>query len=168
MFQHGLADPYFAQVVGFTGTYSATTQGPNGPKYYSLSWGRSYPGWEGEKGGATPNCSGPNGSCGVIAATRIGRRVVASAMQASSSDYQSMLDFGFETLFHPDPRGTSAAGGATSRQDVDCLANGRAVTAVLPPSGPISLTLWNTNLDGASITKQVSAILPGSGLPGLM
>jgi hypothetical protein len=42
------------------------------------------------------------------------------------------------------------------------------VTAVLPPSGPVSLALWSTNLDGASIVKQVSATLPGSGLSGLV
>jgi len=165
--QHGLQDPYFAQVVGFQGTYTATTQGPNGTKSYSWNWGNGYPGWEGEKGGSTPKCNGPANGCIVRAATRIGRRVVVATMQGTAgAEENGMLDFGFESVFHPDWRGLSAPWGTVSRQDLDCLDNRRTLSAVLPPSGPVSLILGQPNVDNSSIAKLQEASLPGSGYVG--
>jgi D-alanyl-D-alanine carboxypeptidase len=162
--QHGLQDPFFAKVVGFKGYYTAMTQGPNGPKTYKFNWGRSYPGWEGEKGGSTTNCNGPNnGFCLAVAATRIGRRVVASGMQLGGTDATDMLDYGFDQIFHPDPRGSSTGAGLVSRQALDCFGSNRAVTANLPPTGPVSLALWNANVDSSTVTKLTEAALPGSG-----
>lgn len=168
-FEHGLHDAYFAQVVGFSGVYTATTQGPSGTKNYSFSWGRPYTGWDGEKGGSTPNCMGPNvdpgDGCFGIAATRIGRRVVAGLMQADAPEVSTLLDYGFATIFHPDPHGTSAAAGAVQRQAIDCFGSASAVHAVLPPSGPVTLALWHADVDGSSVAKVTEASLPGSGGP---
>jgi D-alanyl-D-alanine carboxypeptidase len=161
--QHGLQDQYFAQVMGFEGTYVATTQGPNGMKTYSRWWGDAYPGSEGTKGGTSTNCVGPNNGCWVTSAKRIGRRLVAAAMQGWPDDMTSMLDYGFATVFHPDQHGTSQAWGAVSRQDVDCFGANRAVTAEAPPVGPVSLGIWNTNVDGYNLTELQEASLPGSG-----
>src|SRR5262249_21361646 len=77
-FQHVLQDPYAAQVLGFNGTYTATTQGPNGPKTYKFTNGNGYVGWEGEKNGISTNCNGAQLGCIVRAATRIGRRLIVA------------------------------------------------------------------------------------------
>jgi D-alanyl-D-alanine carboxypeptidase len=162
-FQHALQDPYFKKVVGFTGTYTAMTQGPNGPKTYTMNWGRPYPGWDGEKGGSTPNCVGPYNFCIAVAATRISRRVVATGMQiGSNSDVTGMLDYGFDQIFHPDPRGTSAGAGLVSRHALDCFGANRAITANLPPSGPVTLGVWYANVDGSTLTKLAGASVPAS------
>jgi hypothetical protein len=67
------------------GTYTDTTQGPNGPKTYALNFpffsGSPPPGWEGGKGGGTTSCNGPNSGCMGASAKRIGRRVVLAFMQ---------------------------------------------------------------------------------------
>jgi D-alanyl-D-alanine carboxypeptidase len=162
--QHGLQDPYFAQVIGFRGpTYTAITASPHGAKVYIFKWGSTDPGWEGWKLGSTPLCDGPNAGCWVMSYRRIGRRLVTAFMQGEPyADENAMLDYGFATLFHPDLSATSASGGAVSRQAVDCYSSNRAVTAVLPPSGAIRLALWNANVDGLSITKLQEATLPGS------
>jgi D-alanyl-D-alanine carboxypeptidase (penicillin-binding protein 5/6) len=45
-FQHGLQNPFFAQVVGYRGLYTASTTGPSGTKIYQ--WDRSNTSGEGE------------------------------------------------------------------------------------------------------------------------
>ena len=162
-FQHGLQDPYFAAVVGFRGTYDATSLGPNGAKSYSFAWGKNEPGWEGEKPGATGLCNGPNKGCLVASYRRIGRRLVAAYMQGGFFDDQNLFNFGFAQLFHPDPHGTSAAGGSVSRQAVDCLPDGRAITAVMSQSIPTSLALWKPDVDGSTITKLQLKSIPVQG-----
>jgi D-alanyl-D-alanine carboxypeptidase len=162
-FQHGLQDPYFASVVGFRGTYNTTTQGPNGPKTYSFGWGNSDIGWEGAKRGATPLCSGANTGCLVESYRRIGRRLVAAYMQGGILDDQGLFNFGFAQLFHADPHGTSAGAGLVTRQAVDCLPNGRAITAVMSQSVPTSLVLWKPDVDASTITKLQEQSLPVQG-----
>jgi D-alanyl-D-alanine carboxypeptidase len=160
--QHGLEDPYFAEVVGFKGTYIATTQGPKGPKTYKLASGQPYPGWEGEKNGITPDCNGNAQGCIVRSATRLGRRVVVATMQGSRGPEEwGLLDHGFATIFHPDLRGTSAPLGGAEAHAVDCFATG-FVTAVLPPSLPAKLNVWKANVDTSSLTKVAEASLAGS------
>jgi serine-type D-Ala-D-Ala carboxypeptidase (penicillin-binding protein 5/6) len=134
---HAIQDPYFQQVVGFQGTYTDTTTGaPSGTKTYSSSWGFNYPGWEGAKGGGTLNCNGPNNGCMAMSAKRIGRRVVLAYMQGLPwTEEPGMFDYGFATLFHPDPHGTSVAAGNAADHDLTCLIDGRAVSAVIPQSG---------------------------------
>jgi D-alanyl-D-alanine carboxypeptidase len=165
-FEHGLESPYFAQVVGFKGTWNATTQGPNGPKNYTFSPGRNYPGWEGEKNGITPNCNGPANGCIVMAATRIGRRVIVATMQGTRGQEEpGMLDYGFAQIFHPDPRGSSASVGAAIRHDTLCLSGSRCVSAVLPGNGDAKLVSWQPDVDGSSIGILDQKSLPGSALP---
>src|SRR5262249_41365917 len=136
---------------------------PNGPKSYSFSWGNSNLGWEGAKGGATPLCDGPNSGCLVESYRRIGRRLVAAFMQGASSDDQALFDYGFAQLFRPDPRGTSGGAGAVSRQAVDCLPNGEAITAVMTQSVPTSLYLWKPDVDASTITKLQAQSVPVQG-----
>ncbi len=158
-FQHGLQDPFFAQVVGFCGTYTATTIGPNGPKTYQWKRCNGYPGWEGEKNGVTPNCTGPAKGCLVRAATRIGRRVVVATMQGTlGAEENAMLDYGFATIFHPDADGAGASKGV-DKHALDCFGTGSAATATLLTSGAVNLTLWQKG--GASISKVQSAAVLG-------
>lgn len=159
-FQHVLQDPFAAQVLGFKGTYIANTFGLTGTKTYKFTNGNPYVGWEGEKNGITPNCSGPAKGCIVRAATRIGRRVVVATMQGTrGAEENAMLDYGFANIFHPDYDGASA-GGAVDRQALDCFGSDSAVTATLLSSGAVNLTLWKKG--GASISKVQSAAVLGA------
>lgn len=166
--QHGLQNhPHFGEVIGFQGTYTDTTQGPNGPKTYQWGWGSLYPGWEGAKGGGTTNCNGGTGGyCLSNSAKRIGRRVVASCMQCMGSTLSTtMFDFGFAQIFHPDPRGSSASVGAAERHDLVCVSSSRCLTAVLPESGDVRLVSWEPDLDSSTIGVLDQEPLPGSALP---
>jgi D-alanyl-D-alanine carboxypeptidase len=164
---HGLdAHPYFGQVIGFSGTYADTSQGPNGTKTYSWGWGFNYPGWEGMKGGGTTNCNGPNQGCQAISAKRIGRRVVATFMQGTFGDEPGMFDYGFGQIFHPDPRGSSASVGVAGRFDLDCISSSRCVSAAVPSSGgPVELVSWGPDVDNSSIAVLDQEPVPGSGSP---
>jgi D-alanyl-D-alanine carboxypeptidase (penicillin-binding protein 5/6) len=164
---HGLdAHPYFGQVIGFSGTYTDTSQGPNGTKTYSWGWGFNYPGWEGMKGGGTTNCNGPNQGCQAISAKRIGRRVVATFMQGTFGDEPGMFDYGFGQIFHPDPRGSSASVGVAGRFDLDCISSSRCVSAAVPSSGgPVELVSWGPDVDSSSIAVLDQEPVPGSGSP---
>jgi D-alanyl-D-alanine carboxypeptidase len=164
---HGLdAHPYFGQVIGFSGTYTDTSQGPSGTKTYSWGWGFNYPGWEGMKGGGTTNCNGPNQGCQAISAKRIGRRVVATFMQGTFGDEPGMFDYGFGQIFHPDPRGSSASVGVAGRFDLDCISSSRCVSAAVPSSGgPVELVSWGPDVDSFSIAVLDQEPVPGSGSP---
>jgi D-alanyl-D-alanine carboxypeptidase len=166
---HGLnAHRHFGEVIGFQGTYTDTSQGPNGPKTYSWSWGSSYPGWEGAKGGSTQNCNGlPGRFCLATSAKRLGRRVVATFMQGvGGGEVAGMLDYGFAQIFHPDPRGESAPlSPAETQEALDCLSSDRAVTAFLESGGPAKLAVWQPDLNASTITKLAEASLPDSSLP---
>jgi D-alanyl-D-alanine carboxypeptidase len=163
---HGLdADPYFGQVIGFSGTYTDTSQGPNGTKTYSWGWGFNYPGWEGMKGGGTTNCNGPNQGCQAISAKRIGRRVAVTFMQGTFGDEPGMFDYGFGQIFHPDPRGVSAPVGAADRFDVVCGSSSRCVSAALPPSAPVKVVSWEPDVDGQTVSVLDEDTVPKSALP---
>lgn len=165
---HGLNDHrHFGEVIGFQGTYTDTSQGPNGPKTYRWSWGSSYPGWEGAKGGGTNNCNGsPNGYCLATSAKRIGRRVVVSFMQGVGSSLATdMFDYGFAAIFHPDPHGSSPSVGAATRHDTLCWSSSRCVSALLPTSGDVKLVSWQPDIDGSAIGILNQESLPGSALP---
>jgi D-alanyl-D-alanine carboxypeptidase len=165
---HGLdAHDHFGEVIGFQGTYTDTSQGPNGPKTYSWNWGSSYPGWEGAKGGGTQNCNGgPNGYCVAQSARRIGRRVVVSCMQCVGGGLSTtMFDYGFGQVFHPDPRGSSATVGVATRHDTWCSSSSRCVSALLPASGDVKVVSWQPDVDGSSITVLDEKTLLGSALP---
>jgi D-alanyl-D-alanine carboxypeptidase len=164
---HGLdADPYFGQVIGFSGTYTDTSQGPNGTKTYSWGWTFNYPGWEGMKGGGTTNCNGPNQGCQANSAKRIGRRVALTFMQGTFGDQPGMFDFGFGQIFHPDPHGSSASVGVAGRFDLDCISSSRCVTAAVPASGgPVEVVTWGPDVDSSSIAILDQEPVPGSGSP---
>jgi D-alanyl-D-alanine carboxypeptidase len=164
---HGLdAHEHFGEVIGFQGMYTDTSQGPNGTKTYQWSWGNSYPGWEGAKGGGTQNCNGgPNGYCWSTSAKRIGRRVVASFMQGTGSIANGMFDYGFGQIFHPDARGSSASVGAAERHDTWCSSSSRCVSAVLPASGDVKVVSWEPDVDGSSIDILDQETVPGSAVP---
>jgi D-alanyl-D-alanine carboxypeptidase len=173
--EHGLeGNPYFQQVIGFVGVWTATTQGPNGAKTYKLGFpffsGPIPPGWEGGKGGGTQNCNGvgnpSNYGCMGASAQRIGRRVVLSFMQGLPwVEEPGMFAYGFATIFHPDPRGSSASVGAATRHDTLCFSSSRCVSAVLPTSGDMKLVSWQPDLDGSAIGILDQESLPGSALP---
>jgi D-alanyl-D-alanine carboxypeptidase len=169
--EHGLeGDPYFQEVIGFVGTWTGTSQGPNGTKTYMLSFpffaGSPPPGWEGGKGGGTTNCNGPNNGCMAASAKRIGRRVVLAFMQGQPwTEEPGMFDYGFGQIFHPDPRGSSVSVGAADRHDLDCFSTSRCLSAVLPSSGDVKLVSWEPDVDGSSIAKLDEETLPGSALP---
>jgi D-alanyl-D-alanine carboxypeptidase len=164
---HGLeSHPHFTEVIGFQGTYTDTSQGPNGTKTYTWNWGNNYPGWEGAKGGGTQNCNQvPNGYCWSTSAKRIGRRVVASFMQGTGSIANGMFDYGFGQIFHPDARGASSSAGATDLHDTACFSSSRCVSAVLPSSGDVKLVSWGPDLDNSSVAILDQESLPGSALP---
>ena len=164
---HGLdAHEHFGEVIGLQGTYTDTSQGPNGQKTYMWNWGNSYPGWEGAKGGGTQNCNGvPNGYCWSTSAKRIGRRVVASFMQGTGSIANGMFDYGFGQIFHPDPRGASGSAGVVELHDTFCLSSDRCVSAVIPESGDMKLISWGPDLDNSSISILDQEALPKSALP---
>jgi D-alanyl-D-alanine carboxypeptidase len=167
--EHAIQDPYFQEVVGFVGTWNVTTQGPNGPKMYVLNFPFFTPfaGYEGAKGGGTPNCNGPNNGCMGMSGKQIGRRVVMGFMQGQPwAEETGLFQFGFATIFHPDPRGTSVSAGATEKHDVACLNDGRAVSAAYPPTGDARLVTWDSDVDASSIAKLAEAILPKSGNSG--
>ena len=161
---HAIQDPYFQEVVGFQGTYTDTTTGaPSGTKTYSWSWGFSYPGWEGAKGGGTQNCNGPNNGCMAMSAERIGRRVVLAFMQGQPwTEEAGLFDFGFATIFHPDARGTSVPVTSVERQEVDCLTEERAVTAALTTSEGANVAVWDTDVDASTLTKLGQAAVPST------
>jgi D-alanyl-D-alanine carboxypeptidase len=169
--EHGLeGNPYFQQVIGFVGIWTATTQGPNGPKTYKLGFpffnGPPPPGWEGGKGGGTTNCNGGNLGCMGASAKRIGRRVVLAFMQGKPwIEEPGMFAFGFATIFHPDPRGSSASVGAAMQHDTVCFSSSRCVSAVLPTSGDVEIVSWQPDLDGSAIAVLDQETLPGSALP---
>jgi D-alanyl-D-alanine carboxypeptidase len=174
--EHGLeGSPYFQQVVGFVGTWTATSQGPNGPKTYIFNFpffgppptfGPPPPGWEGGKGGGTTNCNGPNNGCMGASAQRIGRRVVLAFMQGQPwSEEPGMFDYGFGQIFHPDPRGVSAPVGAADRFDVVCGSSSRCVSAALPPSAPVKVVSWEPDVDGQTVSVLDEDTVPKSALP---
>jgi D-alanyl-D-alanine carboxypeptidase len=164
---HGLdSHAHFGEVIGFQGTYTDTSQGPNGTKTYTWSWGFTYPGWEGAKGGGTQNCNGPNNGCMAMSAERIGRRIVLAFMQGQPwTEEPGMFDYGFGQVFHPDPRGSSAAVGVATRHDTTCWSSSRCVSAVLPDSGDVKVVSWQPDIDGSSISVLDEKTLPGSALP---
>jgi D-alanyl-D-alanine carboxypeptidase len=160
------AHPYFGQVIGFSGTFTDTSQGPNGTKTYSWGWGFNYPGWEGMKGGGTTNCNGPNQGCQAISAKRIGRRVAVTFMQGTFGDEPGMFDYGFGQIFHPDPRGSSASVGEAGRFDLDCISSSRCVSAAVPENGgPVELVSWSPDIDGSTIAVLDQEPVPSSGSP---
>ncbi len=167
LMNRAITDPFFQQVVGFIGTWNATTQAPGGgTKTYALSFPffNPFPGYEGAKGGGTTNCNGPNGGCMVMSGRRLGRRVVLGFMQGQPwSEETGLFNYAFATIFHPDPSGQSAPLPTTLAQDdLDCLSSSRAVSAVVEPGGPAKLAVWSTDVGGAAITKLAEATLPGS------
>ncbi len=167
--EHAIQDPYFQEVVGFVGTWNATTQGPNGPKTYLFSFPFFTPfaGYEGAKGGGTQNCNGPNNGCMGMSGKQIGRRIVMAFMQGQPwQEETGLFQYGFATIFHPDPRGTSVSAGATEKHDVACLTDGRAVSAAYPPTGDARLVTWDPDVDASSIAKLAEATLPKSGNSG--
>jgi len=167
--EHAIQDPYFQEVVGFIGTWNATTQGPNGPKMYSLGFPffNPFAGYEGAKGGGTQNCNGPNNGCMAMSGKQIGRRIVMAFMQGQPwQEETGLFQYGFATIFHPDARGTSVSAGAAEKQDVACLVDGRAVSALLPPTGDARLVTWDPDVDASSIAKLAEATLPKSGSGG--
>jgi D-alanyl-D-alanine carboxypeptidase len=167
LMNHAIQDPMFQQIVGFQGTYTDTSQGPNGPKTYMFGWGFNYPGWEGAKGGGTQNCNGPNNGCMAMSAKRLGRRVVFGFMQGEPWDQAAgLFDYGFATIFHPDPHGgTGAVSPAISQIDLNCWSSSRAASATLEAGGPAKLTVWNPAVGTSTIGKLADAALPGSAVP---
>jgi D-alanyl-D-alanine carboxypeptidase len=167
--EHAIQDPYFQEVVGFVGTWNATTQGPNGPKMYVLNFPFFTPfaGYEGAKGGGTPNCNGPNNGCMAMSGKQIGRRIVMGCMQGQPwAEETGLFQYGFATIFHPDPRGASVSAGGTEKHDVACLTDGRAVSAAYPPTGDARLVTWVPDVDASTIAKLAEATLPKSGNSG--
>jgi D-alanyl-D-alanine carboxypeptidase len=167
---HGLdAHQHYGEVIGFQGTYTDTSHGPapNQTKTYQWTWGSSYPGWEGAKGGSTTNCNGgPNGYCVSQSARRIGRRVVVSCMQCVGGGLSTtMFDYGFAQIFHPDPRGSSASVGAADRHDTVCWSSSRCASAVLPASGDVKVVSWEPDVDASTVSVLDQESLPGSALP---
>lgn len=151
------AHAYFRQLVRFKGTYSATTVKPGGgAKTYSMPWGSDYPGWEGGKGGNTPNCDGSNKGCLVVSATRIGRRLVMAEMQGDPwNDDKTLFDYGFAKLFNPTKRAASAAIGPVSDHAVACSGNTRTVSAVIAGDGSVNLIpstvdIWSGKISSSS------------------
>jgi serine-type D-Ala-D-Ala carboxypeptidase (penicillin-binding protein 5/6) len=62
LMNHAITDPFFRQVVGFIGTWNATTQAPGGgTKTYALSFPffTPFPGYEGAKAAARRIATGP-------------------------------------------------------------------------------------------------------------
>ncbi len=168
LMNHAITDPFFQQVVGFIGTWNATTQAPGGgTKTYAFSFPffTPFPGYEGAKGGGTPNCNGPNNGCMVMSGRRLGRRVVLGFMQGQPwAEETGLFNYAFATIFHPDPSGQSAPlPSALAQEDLDCLSSSRAVSAVVEPGGPAKLVVWSTDVGGAAITKLAEGVLPGSG-----
>jgi D-alanyl-D-alanine carboxypeptidase len=167
LMNHAITDPFFKQVTGFIGTWNATTQAPGGgTKTYALSFPffTPFPGYEGAKGGGTPNCNGPNNGCMVMSGRRLGRRVVLGFMQGQPwAEETGLFDYAFATIFHPDPSGQSASlPPVLAQDDLDCLSSSRSVSAILEPGGPAKLVVWSTDVGGATITKLAEAVLPGS------
>jgi hypothetical protein len=167
--EHGLeGDPYFQEVIGFIGTYTGTSQGPNGTKMYSLPFPffGGYPGYEGAKGGGTPNCNGSNNGCMAMSAKRIGRRVVLGFMQGQPwTEEPGMLDYGFGQIFHPDARGSSPTTGSAQRYDILCSSSTRCLTAALPVNGDVEVVSWAPAIDSSSIAILDEEQLPKSALP---
>jgi len=177
---HALPDDLFGDVVGFQGTYSFTTSVPTrdgGPvtKSYMYSWGSSYPGWEGNKGGDTSQCSGPKegdepGSqyaCNIISAKRLGRQVVASLMQARGGSSGPALNYGFFRIFHPDFRGQGTYTPSFRDHAVACLPANRAVSAIVTPTLATKLVTWGVDVDNFAVTKLgESALRFHPGIPG--
>jgi serine-type D-Ala-D-Ala carboxypeptidase (penicillin-binding protein 5/6) len=157
MMAHAITDSYFQSVVGLQGTYTTTGTPPSGPvKTYSWGWGSNYPGWEGAKGGGTQNCNGPNQACVVTSASRLGRRVVIAEMQGDPTNEQApLLDLGFATIFHPELLAETTDGPVLA-QAVECLPDGRGLTAVITGANAMQLTTWSLPQAAGSIEKIAS------------
>jgi len=177
---HALPDSLFQEVVGFRGTYSFTTTVPlpggggSETKSYSYNWGSTYPGFEGSKGGDTPQCSGPKEDdepesqygCGILSARRLGRQVVVSQMQAHSGSARAALDYGFFEIFHPDYRGQAAYAPPTRDHAMACLPSNRAVSAIVTPTLGTRLVTWGVDVDNSAVTKLgESALRTAPGIP---
>jgi len=170
LMNHAIDDPFFREVVGFIGTWNATTQAPGGgTKTYSFLFPffNPFPGYEGAKGGSTTNCTGPNLGCMVMSGKRLGRRVVIAFMQGRTwIEENGLFHYAFGTIFHPNLRGTSVPLAAAQTQDgLDCVSSNRAVSAVLESGGPAKLIVWAPDVDGSAIAKLSEASLPDSTIP---
>jgi D-alanyl-D-alanine carboxypeptidase len=164
-------DQLFQQIVGFIGTWNATTQAPGGgTKTYKFSFPffNPFPGYEGAKGGGTTNCNGNNNGCMVMSGKRLGRRVVLGFMQGKPwVEETGLFNFAFATIFHPNLRATSnPMATAEVQESLDCVSQNRAVSAVLDSHGPARLVVWAPDVDGSAITEVSEAALPGSAPPG--
>lgn len=156
MWQHSAEfDPYFLEVTGFVGNWTATTMGPNGLKTYQFSFpyfGGQIPlGWEGGKGGGTSQCNGSKSGCMVASAERMGRRVVISYMQGSPWNQEFMMfDDGFEAIFRPELR-AGAISGLASHADMEMDDFGHVVAAQLDNNHGLWITTASPDIDGGLI-----------------
>jgi D-alanyl-D-alanine carboxypeptidase len=180
LWHHAMADATFRDLVRprplmtdawtFTGT-TATGATTN----YSLTTGAGYTGALGWKNGGRNGCgvgesNDTDAECFVMSARRLGRTLVAAAMQSvgnvgnGTGDTAEIMDLAYARLFHPDYRGGSPLWGAASRHALACPAAGKALSAVLPATGTTRLASWGTNVTTKSYTKRGTGIAPSTGL----
>ena len=136
-----------------------------GPKTYQ--WSRNsgpYVGWEGEKNGVTPNCSGAAKGCHRPGrdADRPPRRRRDDAGDGGARRRTRCSTTASRTIFHPDADGASGRGRrSTSRRSTASAPTAPSPRRCCRP-GAVNLTLWTKS--GASISKvQSAAVLSAAG-----
>ena len=149
-FSHAMAeDDLFREVFGFRGVYSYSDVA-NTKNYVFNNWNPGYPGLLGQKGGSNASCN----TCYVGQASRIGRELVATYMQANTNgDGTTLFDYGYQTTFHPDYLASSAKQNPVKQQALAVVANTRAVSAVVTPTGKADLITWKLDMDAGVIQK---------------
>jgi len=173
LWEHGFQDLLFRQIVGFPGpAYSFTTYLGDTQKQYRFGWGTNgYPGWDGGKGGSSAACGSGTGSpynlnCSIMSTRRIGRRLVIGLIGASypltQDDPTLALDYAFSKLFHPDPHGAIDSGNGWINKALVCLPDGRAVTAAMASNYGQTITTWDVNVDGSTISQLTASAPQGA------
>lgn len=156
-FAHAMGvDNLFREIVGFRGVYSYSTV--DNLKNYSLNnWNPGYPGMLGQKGGSNASCN----TCFVGQASRIGRELVVAYMQATQGgDGTTLLDYGYQTTFHPEFLASSAKWGPIKQQEIAVVASTRATSAVITPTGKVDLITWKLDVDAGVIQEIANGFSP--------
>lgn len=118
-----------------------------------------YPGVDGDKNGASPECI----ICWLAQATRNGRGLVAVVLQSPSfgqaqTDMNALFRYGFARIFGPDRRPDSGSLSAIKDVALDCFYDATAVTATRETLGTwwpnaLALTFWKIDVATGSFAK---------------
>lgn len=137
---------------------SSTLMGATIPYSFTHSYAY-YPGVDGDKNGSSGGC--PNAGCWVSEATRAGRSLIASVLQAGSfnngwSDLATLYRYGFSYLTAPARVTDSGSNPTEATSDHRLACNTDLCYSAYTAGGILKLIAWSVNLTSPAITRTAS------------